>query len=140
MFAAGRQSALAERRRPAEWIWPLSTAALALVSLGLAGALLHERGGADPIAQNAPPPKVNDVAVENRETGQMKSSAQANDTHRSPAVSNASPIAARQDSYFALRARVLAHGLDALPAMPVGAVGDPAPLRVHDGLRRMIGS
>jgi hypothetical protein len=104
MYLSGRAS-MPSQRNALQWLWPLSTAALLLVSLTLGGVLLSSAGDRQP--------NQNMIATEPR-----------HDEIRSIdlAIADHDP-----SSYLQLRNTVLLGGVDALPA-PQGKIRVSGPV------------
>jgi hypothetical protein len=113
MYLSGRAS-VPSQRNTRRWMWPISTAALLLVSLTLGGMLLNSARGwrqTEPLANR--PLGQNTVATESQ-----------NGAGRSVDLA----IADREpSSYLQLRNTVLLGGVDALPA-PQGKVRASNPM------------
>ncbi len=130
MYEAGRVAAvsLPTPSQPSAWLWPLSTAALALVSAGLSALLLSGAGVREQI-----------VYVERGSAQPAGNAETASATgHRTPNK----PWTADPESYLVLRARVLAGGVDALPNAPSGdaAMFAPTSLNSRQELESLLGS
>jgi hypothetical protein len=130
MYEAGRAAAvgLPTPKQPSGWLWPLSTAALALVSVGLSAVIFSGAGVREQVV---------DV-----ERGSARPAGNAETAgvfeHRTPSQSRT----ADSESYLVLRARVLAGGVDALPDAPSGSAATlaPASLNPRQELEGLLGS
>jgi len=134
MYEAGRAAVvLPTRSRHSAWLWPLSTAALALLSAGLSALLFSGSGVREQIvyverAAARPAGSLQTAIGINNDTGQQ-------DTPVAPQTVD-------PDGYLALRARVLAGGVDALPQIRSGdgSTFAPASSNPRQELEALLGS
>lgn len=127
MYEAGRAAAEAHfsrARRPRAWLWPASTAAMALLALSLGAMLVHERSAKS--ASDGPPMALpaKRPPIETEEKLPQVAPPQIDGAARI-AADDASREIAPLASYVLLRRRVLEEGVEALP--DVRGFGGPSP-------------
>jgi hypothetical protein len=120
MYLSGRAAAKAEAARPSgmrAWLWPASTAAMALVALSL-GALLVQERHSRPVAASSPQPTAPREAHRNSNAA----AAAESDAGSTAVAKNGGPRGANP-IYLRIRNRVLNEGVDALPLNQTSEAG-----------------
>jgi hypothetical protein len=117
MYLAGRASIERPISNFLRFAWPLATAALLLLSLGLSGGVLYLAGMKQQIVvvQRDAAPNTAMTAVSNPDNPAV------------PSAVNYQTAPSGGFNYMQLRNAVLVHGVDALPPEPVNEAGSKSP-------------
>lgn len=121
-FAAAEAEAAQQRlpRRSGGWLWPMSTAAMALIALSLGALLVHERQAmtASPSAPGTASPYV--VSPRHGEDGGGDAPQPDNGAVPTDVADNGAARSHSDAWYPKLREQVLVEGVDALPSIRTG--------------------
>jgi hypothetical protein len=114
------------RQRTAMWLWPLSTAALVLVAATLVVALATREAAVQVVYIEKP--QTLSVEAEKQNASAVENVAVARQPLLATSRMNARPAGTGND-YLSLRERILAFGVDMLPASSDEPLQDVTPLR-----------